>query len=97
MSVDGGNLNLGRRPAVAAVRYYFDLRDWDGLIVDDEGVKLRTLDAVQKEATDSMTDALRECLRWPIRPGQISVEVRDNEGQVMCVRFSIEIEIGRKN
>lgn len=82
---------------MAAVRYYFDLRDWDGLIVDDEGLNLRSLDAVQKEATEAMTDALRECLRWPIRPGQISVEVRDNKGQVMCVRFAIEIEIGRKN
>jgi hypothetical protein len=97
MSVDSGDPTWAGGRAMAAVRYYFDLRDWDGLIVDDEGVKLRSLDAVQKEATESMTDALRECLRWPIRPGQISVEVRDNKGQVMCVRFAIEIEIGRKN
>jgi hypothetical protein len=82
---------------MAAARYYFDQRDQDGLAVDDEGVKLHSMDAVQKEATDSMTDALRETLRWPVRPGQISIEVRDDKGQVMCIRFSIEIEIGRKN
>jgi hypothetical protein len=82
---------------MAAARYYFDQRDQDGLAVDDEGLKLHGMDAVQKEATDSMTDALRETLRWPVRPGQISIEVRDDKGQVMCIRFSIEIEIGRKN
>jgi hypothetical protein len=82
---------------MVAVRYYFDHRDLDGLVVDDEGVELRSMVAVQKEATDSMTDALREILRWPIRPGEISIEVRDEKGQVMCIRFSIEMEIGRKN
>jgi hypothetical protein len=82
---------------MSAIRYYFDLRDWDGLSVDDEGMKLHSMDAVQKEATDSMTNALRECLRWPIRPGQISIEVRDDKGHVMCIRFAIEIEMGRKN
>jgi hypothetical protein len=80
-----------------AGRYYFDHRDWDGLFVDDEGMELRSMEAVQKEATESMTDAMREVLRWPIRAGGISIEVRDEHGQVMCIRFSIEIEVGRKN
>lgn len=31
-------------------RYYFDLRDRDGLVVDDEGVQLYGMEAVQKEA-----------------------------------------------
>jgi hypothetical protein len=79
------------------VRYYFDQRDWDGLSVDDEGMELRSIEAVQKEATDSMTEAMREVLRWPLRAGGISIEVRDDKGHVMCVRFSVEIEIGRKN
>jgi hypothetical protein len=82
---------------MAACRYYFDHRDSDGLFVDEEGMELRSMEAVQKEATTSMTDAMREVLRWPIRAGGISVEVRDDKGQVMCIRFSIEIEIGRKN
>jgi hypothetical protein len=79
------------------VRYYFDQRDWDGLSIDDEGMELRSIEAVQKEATDSMIDAMREVLRWPLRAGGISIEVRDTKGHVMCVRLSIEIEIGRKN
>ncbi len=79
------------------MRYYFDQRDRDGLSVDDEGMDLRSMEAVQKEAANSMTDAMREFLRWPIRAGEISIEVRDDKGQVMSIRFSIEVEVGRKN
>jgi hypothetical protein len=57
---------------MAAVRYYFDHRDWDGLFVDEEGIELRSIEAVQKEATESMTVAMREVLRWPLRAGGIS-------------------------
>jgi hypothetical protein len=60
-------------------------------------MELRSIEAVQKEATDSITEAMREVLRWPLRAGGISIEVRDDKGHVMCVRFSVEIEIGRKN
>lgn len=82
---------------MAVVRYYFDQRDWDGLSVDDEGMEFHSMDAVQKQASDAVAAALREALRWPIRPGHISIEVRDAKGHVMSVRFSVEIEIGRKN
>jgi hypothetical protein len=37
------------------------------------------------------------CYAGPIKAGGISIEVRDHKGQVMSVRFSIEIEVGRKN
>jgi hypothetical protein len=55
------------------------------------------MEAVQIEAMNSMRDAMREVLRWPLRAGAVSVEVRDDKGQVMSVRFAIEIEVGRKN
>jgi hypothetical protein len=78
-------------------RYYFDLRDQDGLAVDDEGLELHSMECVQKEASKSMTDAIREMSRWPLKTGETSIEVRDENGQVMFIRFAIEIEIGRKN
>lgn len=31
-------------------RYYFDLRDRDGFIIDDEGFDLPDIEAVQREA-----------------------------------------------
>jgi hypothetical protein len=78
-------------------RYYFGLRDQDGLAVDDEGLELHSMESVQKEASRSMTEAIREMSRWPLKAGDISIEVRDEKGQVMFIRFAIEIEIGRKN
>jgi hypothetical protein len=44
-----------------------------------------------------MADAIREMSRWPLKAGEISIEVRDDKGQVMFIRFAIEIEMGRKN
>ena len=44
----------------------------------------------------SKADAIREMSRWPLKAG-VSIEVRDEKGQVMFIRFAIEIEIGRKN
>lgn len=78
-------------------RYYFDLRDQDGLVVDDEGMDLSDMDAVETEAKQAMVDAARETLVGPIRAGETAIEVRDDVGHVMRVRFEIAIEIDRKN
>jgi hypothetical protein len=78
-------------------RYYFDLRDEDGLVVDDEGMELPDIDAVEKEATHAMMDAAREALVRRVRPGETAIEVRDDAGHVMRARFNIAIEITRKN
>ena len=74
--------------------YYFDLRDGDVLAVDEEGMELRDMQAVQEEAARSMADAARDAV-----PSQsagllahMSVEVRDEDGPVMRVRFSFEID-----
>jgi hypothetical protein len=37
-------------------RYYFDLRDRDGFILDDEGFDLPDIEAVQREAVLSLAD-----------------------------------------
>jgi len=36
--------------------YYFDLRDGDELIADEEGLELRDIRAVQQEATRALVD-----------------------------------------
>jgi hypothetical protein len=38
------------------MRYYFDLRDGEEVAVDDEGVELPSLQAVQEEAALSLAD-----------------------------------------
>jgi hypothetical protein len=56
-------------------RFYFDLQDDDGLVIDDEGVEL-DVDAVQKEAAFTMPDAVREKLRGPPTTGNRSPSPR---------------------
>jgi hypothetical protein len=78
-------------------RYYFDLKDRNGLFPDEEGLDLRDLDAAQEEAAQSLSEMVRDAARTPTRDPiqRMAVEVRDETGPVMHVRFSFEIE--RKN
>jgi hypothetical protein len=67
-------------------RYYFDLRDNDELAVDDEGVELFTLQAVQIEAARSLVDMARQAI-WTkaetILDHRMAIEVRDEHGPVL--------------
>jgi hypothetical protein len=76
-------------------RFYFDLQNDGGLVIDDEGVEL-DFDAAQKEAAFTMADAVREKLRGPATTGEIAVQVRDDVGKIMRFRVAIEMEIDRK-
>ena len=73
-------------------RYYFDLVESDGIVLDDEGMELSTLEAVREEAARSLADMARDSIRHrlPERAG-MSVEVRDDAGPVMQVRLIFEI------
>jgi hypothetical protein len=77
-------------------RFYFDLQDNDGLVIDDEGVEL-DVDALQKEAAFTMADAVRDKLRGPAKAGEIAVQVRDDVGKIMRFRVAIEMQIERKS
>lgn len=76
-------------------RYYFDLRDNDELAVDDEGVELFTLQAVQIEAARSLVDMARQAI-WTktetILGHWMVVEVRDEHGPVLQAKFEFELE-----
>jgi hypothetical protein len=76
------------------LRYYFDFRDRAGLAIDDEGLELGNLVAVQDEAAGALMDMARDTGRI-VKGGQIeqmAVEVRDDLGPVMRVSFLWEIE-----
>ena len=76
-------------------RYYFDLRDDRGLFVDDEGLRCRDLKAVQAEAARSLADMARDAVHAAAGapPRMMSIEVRDDGGPVMQVRFTIDIHL----
>ena len=74
--------------------YYFDLRDDDKVVPDEEGTELSSMDEVQNEAAFALADMLRDQL--PAANGNglardLIIEVRDSGGPVMRARFLFEI------
>jgi Domain of unknown function (DUF6894) len=85
---------VGSRDWYAMQRYFFDLRDDDGLVVDEEGLELKDLLIVQEEAARSISDLVRDALRKPTSgfSQQMAIEVRDGAGPVMKLRLTFKIE-----
>lgn len=75
-------------------RYYFDLLDDEGLSVDEEGLELTSLRAVQAEAAKSLADMARDAAHSLDGPTKrfMAIEVRDDTGPVMQVRFNFEVQ-----
>ncbi|HMM89518.1 DUF6894 family protein [Bradyrhizobium sp.] len=75
-------------------RYYFDLRDGDVLVVDEEGLELLDVVAVQEEAARALAGFAWDAARSSIGSDshQLAIEVRDEAGPVMNVRFTFEID-----
>jgi Domain of unknown function (DUF6894) len=71
-------------------RYYFDIRKDDDLAADEEGLIMRDVDAVQKEAALSLADMAREAA-----PDggfhRMAIEVRDDIGPVLEVSYLWQI------
>lgn len=74
-------------------RYYFDMRDSRGLFPDEEGAECRDIDAAQDEAARALTDMARDSIQAArhVFSHQMSIEVRDDAGPVMKVRFAFEV------
>ena len=75
-------------------RYYFDLLDDGNSAVDEEGLELANLGAVQAEAAKALADMARDALHSAdgLTRRQMAIEVRDESGPVMQVRFNFEVE-----
>lgn len=72
--------------------YYFDLRDGEELALDEEGLELRTIRAVQEEAARALAGFAHDAARLDgAQSQQMAIEVRDEHGPVMEVKFSFEI------
>ena len=76
-------------------RYYFDLRDNDELAVDEEGMELPTLQAVQIEAARSLVHIAKHAI-WTkaesVLDHRMAIEVRDGDGPVLHAKFMFELE-----
>jgi hypothetical protein len=75
------------------------LREADELAVDDEGVDLHTLQAVQIEAARSLVDMARHAV-WTkaetLTGHRMAIEVRDANGPVLQAKFTFELEHQRQ-
>ena len=72
-------------------RYYFDTRDNEKFVTDDEGVELASFRQVKAEASRAMADFAKDVL-----PGclvrTLAIEVRDDLGPVLLVKLRFEVE-----
>ena len=67
-------------------RYYFDLREGDKLMADEEGLELRTVQRVQEEAARSLADTARDTVSRG--PAQHDMAI---EGPVLEVKFTFNV------
>ncbi|MGX4805451.1 DUF6894 family protein [Bradyrhizobium guangdongense] len=70
-------------------KYFFDLQDPNGRIVDDEGTELPSLDAARNEARQTIGEAARSLMARGA-DGRIVVQVRDRNGLLLTVRAEFE-------
>jgi hypothetical protein len=72
-------------------RYYFDTRDNEKFVTDDEGIDLASFEQVKVEASRAMADFAKDVL-----PGcvvrTLAIEVRNRLGPVLRVKLRFEVE-----
>ena len=75
-------------------RYYFDMRDGNGVVPDEEGMELTTMKAVQQEAAQALAYMVRDAIgEHPNGPlGPMMIEVRDDGGPVLQLNFHFSID-----
>lgn len=77
-------------------RYYFDTRDDDKFICDDEGVELPDVRAAAKEAARSLAELALEVL--PSSTSRcLGVDVRDDQREVLTTELNYKAVIHSGN
>jgi hypothetical protein len=71
-------------------RYYFDIREGAHVAADEEGLMMRDIDAVQKEAAQSLADMARDAVSGRMLH-RMAIEVRDEAGLVLEVSYLWQI------
>jgi hypothetical protein len=64
-------------------RYFFDVRDGEGFVKDDEGMELLDIAEAQIEAAETLADKARDLAVRAADPlgHPMAIEVRDGEGR----------------
>jgi hypothetical protein len=83
--------SLGCRETGKVPRYFFDTRDGDKFIRDDEGFVFDTIHEARDEATAGLADMAKDAIPGRVRR-ELSVEVRD-AANVRLIRASLWFEV----
>jgi hypothetical protein len=70
-------------------RFFFDTRDGDAFLKDDEGVLLPDLEAARDQAAVSLAELAREVIPGSARR-ELAVEVSDDRGPVLKALLHFE-------
>jgi len=65
-------------------RYFFDVIDPDMPTLDEEGLVLTDIEAAKRQACRALGDIARDCLRSEKIPQTMSINVRTEDGSVIC-------------
>jgi hypothetical protein len=74
-------------------RYYFDSRDNDTFIEDDEGLEFPDIEAARDQATTALANMARDVLPGSVRR-ELAIEVRD-EAKEPLLRTTLMFEAVR--
>ena len=72
-------------------RYFFDSRDGDKFVIDDERMEFVTLEEARDEATEALADMAHDAIPGSIRR-ELAIEVRDGDGEAV-LRASLWCEV----
>jgi hypothetical protein len=88
-----GGLNKRGRSAFAAMpRYYFDSRDGERFIRDDEGLELDGIESARDEATYGLRDLAKDAIPGSVRR-ELAIEVRDANRQLIRASLWFEVQV----
>jgi hypothetical protein len=74
--------------------YFFDTRDNDTFLQDDEGVEFPDLETVKVQAARALAELARDVIPGTLKR-ELAIEVRDELGPVLVARMTFEALILR--
>ncbi len=76
------------------MRYYFDLREGEDVVIDEQGSSFPSLQAVQHEAALSLAHMARDAVERISHASNhnMQVEVRDEHGPLFHLKLSFDLQ-----
>jgi len=80
-------------------RYYFDIREGDLVVPDEEGMEFPSLETEQREAVHTI-GGLAKSMSFEVRepgPQKAAIEVRDDTGPILKIDFIVSWNVFRQH